>query len=74
MKTITLEASTNTHTMTGVLESTQVETSILKLRTAPKSKVVHGEHGTIGIEKPNVLKYTQKERNPITKKLQNAWD
>ena len=74
MKTITLEPSTNTHTMTDVLESTAIDTSILKLKTNKKSKVVHGEHGTLGIESEHVLKYVQQELNPITKKLQNAWD
>jgi hypothetical protein len=74
MKTITLEPSTNTHTMTDVLESTTIDTSILKLKTTKRSKVVHGEHGTLGIESENVLKYVQQELNPITKKLQNAWD
>jgi hypothetical protein len=35
---------------------------------------LHGEHGTIAIESPNVIKYVQQELNPVTKKLQNAWD
>jgi len=60
--------------MTNVLESTAVDTSILKLKTNKQSKVVHGEHGTLGIESEHVLKYVQQELNPITKKLQNAWD
>ena len=73
-KTIVLEPSTNTHQMTGVLESEAITDSTLKVKTGQKSAVIHGEHGTIGIESPNVVKYVQQEFNPVTKKLQNAWD
>ena len=73
-KTLVLEPSTNTHTMTNVVNVTEIDASTLKIKTLEGSKVLHGEHGTIAIESPNVIKYVQQELNPITKKLQNAWD
>ena len=73
-KTVVLEPSTNTHTMTDVLEVNEVSNGILKLRTTQKSKVVHGEHGTLGIESEHVMKYVQQELNPVTKKLRAAFD
>ena len=74
MKTIVLEPSTNTHTMTGVVSVENVTESTLKITTKGTSKVVHGEHHTLGIESENVIKYVQQEYNPVTGKLQNAWD
>lgn len=74
VKTIALEPSTNTHSMTNVVEVESVTESILKVKTTGKSNVVHGEHGTLGIESEHVIKYVQQELNPVTQKLQNAWD
>jgi hypothetical protein len=73
-KTITLEPSSNTHTMTNVTKMEELGNSILKVKVGKKSKVLHGEHGTIGIESENVIKYVQQELNPVTRMLQNAWD
>jgi serine/threonine-protein kinase RIO1 len=73
-KTIVLEPSTNTHTMTNVLNVEKIDENILKIKTGKNSQVLHGEHGTIAIESTNVIKYVQQELNPVTKKLQNAWD
>lgn len=73
-QTVILEPSTNTHSITNVLEVENVNESILIMRTSEDSKVLHGEHGTIGIESPIVMKYVQQELNPVSKKLQNAWD
>jgi hypothetical protein len=73
-KTIVLEPSTNTHTMTNVVDVEKIDENILKIKTSKNSQVLHGEHGTIGIEAPHVIKYVQQELNPVTKKLQNAWD
>lgn len=73
-KTIVLEPSTNTHKMTNVVDVEEINESILKIKTGKNSQVLHGEHGTIAIEAPHVIKYVQQELNPITKKLQNAWD
>jgi hypothetical protein len=74
MNTVVLEPSSNTHTMTNVHEVKEISNGILKLKTSLDSKVLHGEHGAIGIESKNVIKYVQQELNPVTKKLQNAWD
>lgn len=71
--TIVLEPSTNTHTITNVIEVEKVNESTLLIST-DESKVIHGEHGTLAIESPYVIKYVQQELNPVTKKLQNAWD
>jgi len=73
-KTIVLEPSTNTHALTGVTEVANITSSILKVKTSGPSKVFHGEHHTIGIESENIIKYVQQELNPVTGKLQNAWD
>lgn len=73
-RTVVLEPSSNTHSMTNVLSVEKFQGGILKMKTTKESKVVHGEHGTLGIESENVIKYVQQELNPVTKKLQNAWD
>jgi hypothetical protein len=73
-KTIVLEPSTNTHKMTNVVEVENVNESILKIKTGKNSQVIHGEHGPIGIESEHVIKYVQQELNPVTRKMQNAWD
>lgn len=73
-KTIALEKSTNTHLLTEVNDVQQINDSIIKAKVSSGSKVIHGEHGSFAIESDVVLKYTQQELNPITKKLQNAWD
>ena len=72
--TIVLERSTNTHKMTNVLSVKEINPSTLSIKTQTGSRVIHGEHGTIGVESPYVVKYTQQELNPVTKALQNAWD
>ena len=75
-KTVVLEPSTNTHTMTAT-QSVVVEdlgNSTLKLKVAGEGIVTHGEHGTLVTESANVIKYVQQEFNPVTKKLRNAFD
>jgi hypothetical protein len=73
-RSVVLEPSSNTHTITNVLEVEQINPSIIKVETAEGSAVIHGEHGTLGIESKHVIKYVQQELNPITGALQNAWD
>jgi len=73
-RTITLEPSSNTHKMTNVIDVEDMGNSILKVKAGQNSTVIHGEHGTIAIESENVVKYVQQELNPVTGKLQNAWD
>ena len=74
IKTIALEPSTNTHSMTNVVDVESITDSILKVKTTGNANVIHGEHGTLAIESENVVKYVQQEFNPVTRKLQNAWD
>jgi hypothetical protein len=75
MQVVVLEPSTNTHR----LESESVEVrdlghGILKIKTGQRGVVTHGEHGTLVTESQNVIKYVQQELNPLTKKMQNAFD
>jgi sulfur carrier protein ThiS len=74
--TIALEKSTNTHTLQSSdrIEVKQITDSILMIRTNGESIVTHGEHGTIKVESNDVIKYVQQEVNPVTKKMQNAFD
>ena len=74
--TIALEKSTNTHTLQSSdrIEVKEITDSILMIRTNGESIVTHGEHGTMKVESNDVIKYVQKEVNPVTKKLQNAFD
>lgn len=73
-KTLVLEPSTNTHTMIGVIDSEPISESIIKVKTNKNARVVHGEHGTIGISSEHVVKYVQQELDPISQELRNAWD
>ena len=76
MKTkIVLEPSTNTHALeANEVISKDLGNGILKLTVKGDGIVSHGEHATIRTESPNVIKYVQQELNPVTKKLQNAFD
>lgn len=75
MKKTVLEPSTNTH----VLEAKNVTkedlgNGMLKLSIEGEGIVTHGEHGTLKTESKTVFKYVQQELNPVTQKLQNAYD
>jgi hypothetical protein len=73
--TVVLEPSTNTHQVSAqTIEKTIIDESILKLKIKGNGIVTHGEHGTLVTESENVIKYVQQEFNPITRKLQNAFD
>lgn len=70
-----LEVSTNTH----VLEAEKItkiatDGNTIKLKISGKGVLTHGEHGTIVTESPDVIKYVQQELNPVTKKIQAAFD
>jgi len=41
---------------------------------AGNAVVTHGEHGTLATESKHVMKYVQQEVNPLTKKMQAAFD
>lgn len=75
MKKVILEPSTNTHEISASnVEIQDLGGSILKLKINGEGIVTHGEHGTLVTESKNVIKYIQQEFNPVTKKLQNAYD
>jgi hypothetical protein len=70
-----LEKSTNTHAIEAdSIVVNEVENGILKLDINGKGIVTHGEHGTLVTESNTVYKYVQQELNPVTQKLQNAYD
>lgn len=72
---VVLEPSTNTHAVSASqIEVKNLENSTLKLTINGPGIVTHGEHGTLVTESANVIKYNQQEFNPITRKLQNAYD
>ena len=74
-KVVVLEPSTNTHTLSANnVAVTDLGNGILKLRIDGAGIVTHGEHGTLTTESKDVIKYVQQEVNPVTKKIQNAWD
>lgn len=77
LNSIVLEPSTNTHKMKsdGLISKTDLGDGImsLKIKTG-RGIVMHGEHSVIVTESENVVKYVQKELNPITKAFQNAFD
>ena len=72
--TVTLEPSTNTHKIEGNVSVKDMENGVLKLKIQGEGIVTHGEHGTVTTESKDVIKYVQQEFNPLTKKLQNAYD
>ena len=78
-ETIVLEKSTNTHLTKSegvevVNELDEMTTVVLK--TNNQCIVEHGHHATVSTEKDtkHVIKITQQEYNPVTKKLINAFD
>lgn len=73
---LALEKSTNTHTLesNSRIDSTNITESIVKVKLNGDTVITHGEHGTLKIESDNVIKYVQQEVNPVTKKMQNAFD
>jgi len=74
-RTTVLEPSTNTHVLDGnVVSAKELASGTIVLDIVGRGIVSHGEHGTVITEKSRVVKYVQQEVNPITKKLQNAFD
>jgi hypothetical protein len=71
---LVLEPSTNTHVMHGVKSSEKITESILTIKTDENARIVHGEHGTLGIESRFVVKTVQHELNPVTKGFQQVFD
>jgi hypothetical protein len=73
---VVLEPSTNTHQLESEkVEVTDLGNGILKLKTSHNGGVVtHGEHGTIVTQSENIIKYVQQEVNPMTQRMENAFD
>jgi hypothetical protein len=76
MQKVVLEPSTNTHQLESEkVEVTDLGNGILKLKTSSKGGIVtHGEHGTLVTQSENVIKYVQQEVNPMTQRMENAFD
>ena len=76
MQTITLEPSTNTHRLTSTKVSVKdLGHGILRVEVpAGHAVVTHGEHGTLATEAQHIIKYVQQEYNPVTQKMQAAFD
>ena len=76
MQTVTLEPSTNTHRLTSTKVSvTDLGHGILRVEVpAGHAVVTHGEHGTLATEAQHIIKYVQQEYNPVTRKMQAAFD
>lgn len=72
---VVLEPSTNTHKLDaqGIVKE-DIGNGILKLKVEGDGIVTHGEHGTLKTESENIVKYVQQEANPVSKKMQNAFD
>lgn len=75
MKKLALEPTTNTHKLTANhIEVIYEEGSMIVMRVSGDGIVTHGEHGTIVTEEKFVIKYVQKEMNPLTKEIEDAYD
>jgi hypothetical protein len=79
MKKVVLEKSTNTHSTNSdvevVKELENMTTVVLNVKDE-KMVVEHGHHATVATDPgtKDVIKITQQEVNPITRKLMNAYD
>ncbi len=75
MEKLVLEPSTNTHQIEAKkITNEDLGNGILKLKIEGEGVITHGEHGSIKTESKDVIKYVQQELNPVTRKLQNAYD
>lgn len=75
METVELEPSTNTHVLSASkIETEDLGNGTIKMQVNGDGVVSHGEHGSVKTESDNVIKYNQKEHNPIQDMLQSALD
>jgi hypothetical protein len=75
VNSVVLEPSTNTHVMEAQeVVKEDLGEGILKLKVKGEGVVTHGEHGTLKTQSEHVMKYVQQEVNPVTRRLQNAFD
>jgi len=77
-KKLTLEESTNTHTMVGEVEVIKKieKMNTFVLNTNGSSIVEHGQHAFVKTEPETkrIIKITQQEYNPVLKAFTNAFD
>ena len=74
---IVLEPTSNTHELEakqGEIKSTYLDDSTIKLNLKSSAIATHGDHGTLVTESNTVVKYNQQELNPVTRKMENAYD
>lgn len=74
MKTVVLEESTNTHSLTHAVNVDKYDDFTMVEVDESKAAVTHGEHGTLRIESRHAIVYRQNEFNPITKAYQKVVD
>ena len=75
MAKIALEQTTNTHQIEADEITKLHETgSIILIKIKGNGIVTHGEHGMMKTEHAYIVKYVQKEINPISKKIEDAND
>jgi hypothetical protein len=74
-QSISLEPSTNTHTLeASSAQCTQISSLCKKLDVPQGGVVTHGEHGSVKIDQPTTLMFRQQEYNPVSQAIQNAYD
>lgn len=74
-QTVVLEPSTNTHEITNVTTHKAITPNLMEIECGEgATKLLHGEHGVIGITNKHLLKTTQQELDPIDKAFRNAYD
>ena len=75
-KSFVVEKSTHPHVLESekAIEIEKIDDSTLDITLNGNSIVTHGQHGTLKIDTKRVIKYVQKEVNPVTRKIQNAFD
>lgn len=75
LKEVVLEPSSNTHKLTAKnVKVEKLENSKMLLEIEGEGLISHGEHGTLKTESKHCMKFNQTELNPVTQKLQNAFD
>lgn len=74
MKELILEETTNTHKVTGENVVENYREGNMVSFTTTESEVTHGEHRALTLPAGKYLKYVQQEHNPVTRKMQAAYD
>ena len=76
MNKVVVENSKNPHVLNSEnnIKVNKITDNIFDINLNGNTIVTHGQHGTLKIESQRVIKYSQTEVNPITKKIQKAFD